>query len=363
MMNVDINKLKTKVTHTQTSPDGSVVVITDVPAYVFEEDGIEQTVYDMDVALKIDEFVAERFEENLQKRHALMYSYEQISSGLKIDVQIKIEGDGNEVTLGGATTKTWKESFDNLQGGLSILWNAVASVFKGTKITYPNVGTVGSGSLVFGLQAKSADSVKQDLLLNPVEPPIEIRVLQLLIDGYAYALDGEVTNPLILEHAEIAVATVKAIERLSPKGKSEIKTVQIIPNSNTIERHQSVSLTRNTYKSAQTKRKWLEAGSDEADIREIWLTGQVAALSRDGNFTIRDIEESYPDDKRYPTRAIFHENIFEKLTDLFKQKKRVKFTGIEYRINNKWTSQPVIKHVEEAPPKTGDTPPPLITPS
>ena len=58
---IDAQQYRTTVTHTETSENGSVVVITDVPAYVYEEGGEQDTVYDMDVALAIDEFVAKCF--------------------------------------------------------------------------------------------------------------------------------------------------------------------------------------------------------------------------------------------------------------------------------------------------------------
>lgn len=79
---IELGNDKTTVTHTQHIDNGSVVVITDVPAYVWEEDGEEQTVYEMDVALKIDDFVVSISEKSLEPNKVFTCSYHYLDASI-----------------------------------------------------------------------------------------------------------------------------------------------------------------------------------------------------------------------------------------------------------------------------------------
>ena len=345
----DTERSKTTVTHTETSVNGSVVVITDVPAYVFDEDGEHQTVYDMNVALKIDDFVASVFEGNSEPNRIFAYSYQHLDAGSRADAQIKMTGSAR-VDFYSATTQIWKESVDSIYRSISLLQVALESVFISTKIADP-VLIPGHGSLLFNLYAKEPSSATQEPLsfFGTPRPP-ELQVLELLMASYNYVVDDQIYNELISEFPQLKIATLKAIESLSPRKGSDIEQVQIVPTSESLSEFRPVTLTKATREMARNKRSWLEGGSEPSDVRQVEIIGQVAQVSRDGSFTIRDIELNYPEDKKYPTKALYYPHLFEELVDLFKKKKRVRFSGIEYRRNNKWDSEPNIRAVKEAPP-------------
>ena len=347
---IDTERSKTTVTHTETSLNGSVVAIMDVPAYTFEEDGEYRTIYDMNVALKIDDFVANIFEGEVEPNSLFSYSYQYLEAGLYADAKIKFVGS-NLVNFGSATTKVWKDSVDGVHNCISILQHALESVFDKTAIKYP-VLIPQPGSLLFNLYTKEPSTTVQEPVFE-MPQPWEARVLKLLMDSYSYAIDDNTSNPLIKEYPQLRIATARAIETLSPKKSSEIAEVQILPFGKILKEYKPITLTNTTREIAKAKRTWLEAGSEASDIRDVVLIGQIAQLTRDSKFTITDIEYNYPDGKKYPTRALYYPQIFKELGRLFLEKKRVVFRGIEYRRNGKWTSEPNIKSVEEY---TGEAP-------
>ncbi len=341
---IELENDKTTVTHTQHIDNGSVVVITDVPAYVWEEDGEEQTVYDMDVALKIDDFVASIFEESSEPNSVLTYSFQYLDASLYADAQIRMTGS-SRVSFGSATTKEWKDSIDAIHRSILFLKDALKSVYKSATIEDP-VLVPAPGSLLFNLQTAEPTRATQNSIL-PVPNRLEIQILELLMDGYNFAVDDDVRNALIEEYPQFKIATLKAIERLSPHKSSEIEKVEIIPLSESLKEFEPITLTKTTREIARNKRSWLESGSEKSDVREVIIIGQVAQLARDSTFTISDIEYNYPEGRKYRTKALYYSRIFKQLGELFLNKKRVVFRGIEYRINGKWSSIPNIREVKE----------------
>ncbi len=341
---IELENDKTMVTHTQHIDNGSVVVVTDVPAYVWEEDGEEQTVYDMDVALKIDDFVVSISEKNLESNRVFTYSYQYLDASLYADAQIRMTGS-SRVNFGSATTKEWKDSIDAIYKSISFLKEALKSVYKRSAIADP-VLVPAPGSLLFNLQTAEPIKATQNSILS-IPNRLEIQILELLMDGYNFAVDDDVHNSLIREYPQFKIATLKAIERLSPYKSSEIEEVEIIPLGEALKEFEPITLTKTTREIARNKRSWLESGSEKSDIREVVIIGQIAQLARDATFTISDIEYNYPEGKKYRTKAIYYSKIFKELGNLFINSKRVIFRGIEYRVNGKWNSIPNIREVEE----------------
>lgn len=353
---IDTRQYRTTVTHTESSDNGSVVVITDVPAYVYEEDGVEDTVYEMDVALKLDEFVAQCFEASVESKRVFVFAYKDIGQHSVTDLEARITG--NNISLNSTSTKVWHELLEKVNSSYGYLRTAFAKIFNVKDIDYWAVNGVAGGSLVLQLRAKETREPISELGGEPPLSP-EVQIMQLLIDGYAFAVGEKVDNPLINGHPAIAFAVVKAVEKLAPSGKSDIGTVTLTPKSRAIARQNSVTLTRDTYWKARQTKKQLSV-PDEATQRDVKIIGKVARLETDGTFTIRDIELNEPDGKKHPTKAIFHERLRASLAKYWTDKTRVEFKGIEFLLNDDWSNIPIIKYADVAPPKEEDGATPLF---
>ncbi len=355
---IDAQQYRTTVTHTETSENGSVVVITDVPAYVYEEDGEQDTVYDMDVALGIDEFVAKCFALSAESKRVFTYVYRDIRKGVKPHLEVRAAG--KNISLSSTSTKVWHELFEKINSGYSYLRTVFAKSFSVTNIDFLDVSRVGDGSLVLELRAKDRrEPIPEFALEAPLSP--EIQIMQLLIDGYAYAIGESVENPLINGHPAIAFAVVRAVEKLAPSGKSDISAITLTPRDEVLGRNNPITLTRTTHYKAREKKRHLSS-PDEADRRSVRIIGKVARLETDGTFTIRDIELNDPEGKKHPTRAIFHEGLRASLARFWTDKARVEFKGIEFLLNDDWSNIPIIKHAELAPPREEDGFNPLFSP-
>lgn len=342
---IDAQQYRTTVTHTETSENGSVVVITDVPAYVYEEGGEQDTVYDMDVALAIDEFVAKCFASSAAARRVFTYTYSDIRKGVKPHLELRVTG--KNISLGSTSTKVWHELLEKINSGYSYLRTVYAKSFSVPDIDFLDVSRVGEGSLVLELRARDK---REPIPGFDIEAPLspEVQIMQLLIDGYAYATGENVENPLINGHPAIAFAAVKAVEKLAPSGKSDINTITLTPKDEVLARSNPVTLTRSTHSKAREKKRHLSS-PDDADRRSVRIIGKVARLETDGTFTIRDIELNEPGEKRHPTRAIFHEGLRASLAKFWTDKARVEFRGIEFLLNDDWSNIPIIRYAELAP--------------
>lgn len=348
---IKLENEKAAVNYVQNSPDGSVVVITDVPAHVYEEDGVEDTVYDMDVALKLEDFVTAQFEGNVDSKRRVMLAYNDIDFGSNSDAEFRIQG--REVNYGEATTKIWKESIDKIHGSIDVLRKAYTGIFPSPRFSFPVVTSVGQGSLKFALRAREPLALFEDYR---DDSSTEIKVLQLLFDGYAYVNSDNVSSQLIQDYEEIAFATLEAIEKLSPSEGSTIQQIQITPNEQVIKGSPPVTLTVETHHRAKWKREALQARLDDIEVRQIVIVGQVFWLERGGELLIKEIEYNYPSVKKYNTSATFNSQMFKDIAALFAAEKRITFRGVERKIKGKW-SNPEITSVEEAPPKDGDVSP------
>lgn len=343
-----------KVTHTHTSDDGVVLVIREVPALVFEdEDGRQQVKYKGASSRVVTNYIRQALELFTGPTvHSV--SFEEASHGLSIAAQVRYTG--RNIQLNSLSIEDWKESTNLLYRSYKTIGASLKEVQGNRDIPYPNA-VVSNGSVVFNLRAERPKDVEQislfgDALTEEEKAPIEVQILQLLIDGFAVVSGRppQRQNPL-LNHPQVRLATVKAIELLSPREKSDIEEVQIIPKSEAMGRTEVAVFTPATYQKAKHIVAELKANpsDEEKDRREVTIVGQIGMLNRAGRMTIVNLELNHPENKLYKTTAIFVDSIFEKLTDFFKTKKRVLFRGVEFRTNEKWTSEPWIKEVEEAP--------------
>lgn len=342
-----------RVTHTHTSEDGVVLVITGVPALVLEdENGVRQVAYKGASSRVVTNYIRQALELFTSPAvHSV--SFEEASRGLSIHAQIRFAGP--KVNLNRFSIEDWREVTNLLYRGYKEIGTSLKEIRGSRHIPYPNA-TVSSGSVIFSLKAEAKESEQVSLfgeeLTAEEKAPEEVQILQLLIDGFALVSgrSAERVNPL-LGHPQIRLATVKAIELLSPRDKSDIEEVQIIPKSEAIARTEVVVFTPATYQKAKHIVAELKANpiDEEKDRRNVTIIGQIKVLSRAGRITIDKIELNHPEGSKHPTAAIFVDRIFTQLTDFFKNKKRVLFRGIEYRTNEKWTSEPWIMEVEEAP--------------
>lgn len=347
------------VTYTYTSPEGLVLVVTGVPAIVQEDGkGAELIRYKPAVSRVLFRYLKEA-QSIFTEPTIYATSFEEASFGVSVDVQIRFAGP--KVRYEDLDIQQWQEATNLLYRSYHKIGATVKETRGSKSVLYPTVKAITRGSLVFGLKAKPQVNVQPPLpfafegqSVAEELPPEEVQILQLLIDGHALIAGGpEPENPL-LSHPQIRLATYKAVELLSPREKSDIEEIQIIPKSSVVARTETVVFTPSTYQKAKHKVAELEANpiDEKKDRRDIVIVGQIGTLNRAGRMTIVNLEVNYPEDKLYKTTAIFIDGIFEKLTDFFKAKKRVLFRGIEFRTNEKWTSEPWIKEVEEAPEDT-----------
>lgn len=346
--------LERKVTHTHTSGEGVVLVITDVPALVYEDsNGIRQVKYKGASSRVITNYIKQALE-LFSGSTVYSTSFEEASFGISVDAQIRFAGP--KIKHDELSIKNWHEATNRLYKSYEKIGGAVKQTRGSKRILYPTVKTVTRGSLIFGLKSESPTVTQQtlfdDRLAVEEATPEEVQILQLLIDGHALVMGkrAERENPL-LSHPQIRFATIKAVELLSPSDKSDIEEVQIIPRSDVVARSEVVAFTPSTHQKAKHQRIELEANPiDEGrDRRDVLIVGQIKMLDRAGRMTIDNIEPNHPEGPKYPATSIFVDSIFVKLTDFFKNRKRVLFRGIEFRTNERWTSEPWIMEVEEAP--------------
>ncbi len=332
------------MTYTYTSPKGVIVVVAGVPTVVAElEEGPDEVMYEPSVSRKLNHIVRDQLKLNFAPG-VYAVPFEEYEIATVLDAQIRIQG--RKVNYGGANIQVWKEAIDKIYGTFDGLRKAFIHAQHVSRVSFPIIKTVGPGSLKFGLQAKASADLYRDLSTP------EVRVMQLLFDGYSFVADRNagVANELIQKHPEIAIAVAAAIERLSPDEKSSIKEVELIPNEQTIGRNRPLTLTTETYLKAKWKRESLQALLDGEETRWVEIIGQIYSLSRDGRLSIKQIEYNYPETHRRNTVATFDQDIFEEVASFFKDKKRVVFKGVERKVNKIWSSEPEINSVKEAPP-------------
>ena len=344
---IDTIPTEEHVTYTYTSPKGVVFVITDVPALVVENSrGDKEVRYKPAASRVVNRYVREGLK-LFSEPSVHTVSFRDASYGGTVDAQIRAVGP--QVSRDNSSIEVWQTVTNSIFQSYSAIRKAVKDIRGLKDFPYPTVKTVEAGSLVFGLKATPIAQV--GLFNEEHSIPDEIQILQLLIDGHAFLKEEKIRDESILEYPQVQSATIKAIEKLSPRENSVIEEIQLIPRSKIFVGSEPVTFTSRTHNEAKRRRKQLEQEPDEQDRRNVEIVGQIAALYREGRMTIRDVEYNYPDGARHPTSAIFHDSIFEKLVDFFKKKKRVMFRGIEYKTYEGWTSQPIIKQVEEAPPR------------
>lgn len=334
-------------TFTYTSPKGVVFVITDVPALVFEnEDGVKEVRFKPASSRVINKYVREGL--NLYSEPSVYsVSFEQAKEGLAVDAQVRFVGE--RISLNNSPLDVWRTMTFLLQESYDLIKKPYKAIREIKKVLYPTV-VLGAGSLIFGLKAHPRppmfeNSPEIDDLITD-----EIQVLQLLIDGHAFVNGEKVESQLLLSHPQIQLGVVRAVEKLSPKGKSEIEEVQIVPKSKLFASEKSVVFTPETHFKAVRLKEKLEKTKNPG-YRDVMIVGQIETLSRSGKMTLRNIEYNYPEFKNYQTTALFVDSLWETLTSFFKQRdKRLMFRGIEFEYNGEWSNQPMIKRVEEAPP-------------
>lgn len=334
-----------KETFTYTSPKGIVFVITDVPALVCEsEDGVREVRFAPASSRIINKYIKEGLKlYNTPSVYAA--SFEQAKRGFLVDAQVRFVG--GKIGINTTPLDVWRLITYNLKKSYDLIKKAYQDVKEVERIAYPDV-VPGAGSLIIGLKAHhrppmfESDSELDNLITD------EIQILQLFIDGYAFMNGQTVESELLLSHPEIQMGVVRAIEKLSPTEKSEIKEVQIIPKSKLFTNNKTVAFTYETHAKAA---HWIKEKKEEnPSYREVIIVGQIDTLKRTGEMTIKDVEYNYPDFKKYQTKALFTDNLWEQLVFFFRQKdKRVLFRGVEFEINGVWSNQPMVKYVEEAP--------------
>lgn len=320
-----------RVTHTFTSADGVVVVVQGVPAEVFVEGDDEHTMYDADVAFRLDELIRDALLASPTPGSVMSLAFDATSAKPVADLEFHLTGAS--VRYGEASVKIWRLALDRISQAYSGLAQTLAEI-RGVPFKDVPEGIIafaGDGSLVFGLRAGDA-SAMFDAPMLPTE--VSMEAMRLIVDAKARlettseAFDSE-------DDAKVMTAALWALEELSPSGSDGIDAVRIVPTGPNMRGRSEVTLVPGTRKLAAERRLAVRTKSD--GVRAVTIAGTIdqIRLGAENTFHVHDLIMA-PENWGTVAKVTYTDVLLDDLLAAFRAREPVTVTGLQRQRAGRW---------------------------
>lgn len=307
------------VTFTQTTEDGSVVVVTDVPATVIQlgERG-EEVIFDLDVAERLETMVSDALATSPGPSAKHMFSWPNGPTLPPYDLEFRFSGP--RAQYGYADIAMWEWVTKAIDSAFRIVAKEIRRQLN-TDVVLPRVVYVGSGSLRVGLRSRDYQQLFPGVT-TPQDAGLEVlRVLAeapLLLEREASTTsDGQAWEPRLLH------AAFRALEVLTPSARDKNSSVDVIPSANVFPNVKRSTLHPGLIPEIRVRRKALAA--EHEDKREVVLDAKIDSISIDRKFHLREVEAHEGTWGTHSTAEVrFDEDLFDEVVQLFREKSRVR---------------------------------------
>lgn len=312
------------VTFTQTTDDGSVVVVTDVPATVIQlgESG-EEVAFDLDVAERLEKLVSDALAAAPGPSAKHIFSWSNGPTLPPSDIEFRFSGPNTQ--YGYADIATWERVTKAIESAFRIVAKEIRRQLH-TDVVLPRVAYVGSGSLRVGLRSRDYQQLFPGVTTGQDASVAALRVLAeapLLLEGDATSSShGLAWEPRLLH------AALRALEVLTPSARDKNSTVEIIPSANVFPNVKRSTLHAGLIPDIRLRRKALAA--EHEDKREITLDARIDSVSIDRQFHLREVEVFEGTWGAHSTAEVqFDEDMFDEVVQLFREKSRVRVHALQ----------------------------------
>lgn len=313
--------LKKPVTHTQSTSDGSVVVVTGVPATVVTHLELPDEVsYSLDVTERLEQLISDALTASSRPGAPVVVSWEAGATLPAYDLELRFRGPG--ASFGSASIGFWEKVTARINTAFGIVSRSL-SRHHGLAPSDPQVAFVGPGSLRIGLRSRQAEP-----LFSDVSTPDELGFEALRILALAPAVvEGEVRHDSLLgSDPNVTHAALRALEVLAPGPRSPQQTVELIPSPTVFPNLRSSVLTADMVPEIRSKRQELAAESEEHE--EIVLEGLIDRVTADGLFRLRGVSAIEGDWGGSKTAEVaFADEDFHEVVGYFRDRARIRVYG------------------------------------
>lgn len=313
--------LKKPVTHTQSTSDGSVVVVTGVPATVVTHlEMPDEVSYSLDVAERLEQLISDALTASPRVGVPVVVRWEDKTTLPVYDLELRFRGPG--ASFGSASTGFWEKMTTRVNSAFGIVGRSLGRL-HGVTPSDPHVAFVGPGSLRIGLRSRQSEP-----LFSDVSSPDEVGFEALRLLALAPALvEGEVRDDSLLgSNANVTHAALRALEVLAPTPRNPRQSVELIPSPAVFPNLRATVLTADMVPAIRSKRKELASGSDEHE--EIVLEGLIYKVAADGLFHLREVAAFEGAWGRSKTAEVaFADEDFDEVVAYFRDRARVRVYG------------------------------------
>jgi len=313
--------LKKPVTHTQSTSDGSVVVVTGVPATVVTHlETPDEVSYSLDVAERLEQLISDALTASQRPGAPVFVSWEDGAPLPAYDLELRFRGPG--ATYGSAGIGFWEKMTTRVNSAFGIVSRSVGRL-RGVTPSDPHVAFVGPGSLRIGLRSRQAEP-----LFSNTSTPDEVSFEALRILAQApVIIEGQVRDDSLLgSDPTVTHAALRALEVLAPSPRNPRQSVEIIPSPTVFPNVRASVLTADMVPDIRSRRRELAAGSEEHD--EIVVEGMIDKVTADGLFHLRGVAAIEGDWGRSKTAEVtFADDQFDEVVGYFRDRSRVRVYG------------------------------------
>lgn len=314
--------LKKPVTHTQSTPDGSVVVVTGVPATVVASpEGPDHISYSLDVAERLESIISDALTTSPGPRAQVFVSWNAGVTLPAYDLELRFRGPGT--SFGSASIGFWEKMTTRVNSAFGIVARSLTRV-HGVPASAPHVAFVGPGSLRIGLRSRQSEP-----LFDDVQTPEELglRALRILAQAPMMVAEESQGDSHFGSNPGVAHAALRALEVLTPSPRNPHQSVDIIPSPTAFPQLRPSVLTAEMLPFIRATRKQLS--SDAMQHEEIVLEGLIDKVTTDGLFHLRDIEVFEGEWGRATTAEVTFADVdFGEVVSYFRDRFRVRVYGL-----------------------------------
>lgn len=313
--------LEKLVTHTQAMADGSVVVVTGVPATVVTHlEGPDDVSYSLDVAVRLEQLISDALTAAPGPGAGAFVSWEAGVTLPAFDLELRFRGPG--ASFGSASISFWEKMTGRVNSAFGIVARSLTRI-NGVPVSAPQVAFVGPGSLRIGLRSRHSEP-----LFAEVQSPEELGFEALRILAQApVVLRGGMRDGLLLgPDPHVAHAALRALEVLAPSPRHPRQSVDIIPSPQAFPHLRTSVLTADMLPMIRARR--IELFADVLEMEEIVLEGQIDKVTADGLLHLRDVEAFEGNwGSSITAEVTFGEEDFGEVVGYFRDRARVRVYG------------------------------------
>lgn len=309
------------VTHTQAMADGSVVVVTGVPAIVVAyEEGPDEISYSLDVAERLEQLISDALTATPGPGAGVVVRWEAGVTLPVFDLELRFRGPG--ASFGSASIAFWEKMTARVNSAFGIVARSLARA-NGLTVSTPQVAFVGPGSLRIGLRSRHTEPLFADAR-TPDELGYE--ALRILAQAPTVLEGGMQAGLLLGSDPHVAHAAMRALEVLAPTSRHPRQAVEILPSPTAFPQLRASILTADMLPLIRTRRSELFA--DGLSMEEIVIEGQIYKVSADGLLHLRDVETVEGAwGKAKTAEVMFGEDDFGEVVGYFRDRSRVRVYG------------------------------------